>query len=63
MTPIEQKIMVQRHLPRLKIVDVKIADGYWRAYVHLRYPLSGELKKGWYKVKDLINEVGCGGKR
>lgn len=58
MTPIEQKIMIQRHLPRLKIADVKISDGYWRAYVTLRYTLSGELRRGWYTVKELIDEVG-----
>lgn len=56
---IAQLLMIQRHLPRLKISEVKISGGYWMAYVRPRSPLSGELKKGWYRVKDLINEVGC----
>lgn len=52
---IDNLLMIQRVLPKLKIRLVRIVNGCWEALVTLKYPLDGSCTE-WHKVRDLINE-------
>lgn len=52
---VDNLLMIQKFLPKLKIQDVRVVNGYWEVLVTLKYPLDGSRAE-WYIVKDLIDE-------
>lgn len=45
--------IIQKFIPQIKIVNLRICNGYWEVQAIQKYPLSNPYK-AWYKVSDLI---------